>query len=78
MNDLISVVGLEDMRDSAGVRWRDSNFEVVYEEVSLQPSMKVITTGIEENVHAFFSGLELPDTPTVHDYLVLSLRKKCD
>jgi len=34
------------MRDSAGVRRRDSNFEVVYEEVSLQPSMKAITTGI--------------------------------
>lgn len=31
---------------------------------------------MEKRVHNYFSSLELPDNPTIYDYLVLSLRRK--
>ncbi len=76
MNDLIETLGLSDDLDLAGITWRCRNFEDVYSSICSVPQHANLTQKIESEVSAYFGSLDLPDTPTVYDYLVLSLRDK--
>lgn len=76
MNNLVSVVGLTQLLGEAGVGDLDRNFEVIYSELSSDPSLKYVTLKVERKVREYFSKLSLPDKPNLYDYLVLSLRKK--
>lgn len=76
MDDLVSVVGLQKIFDNASIEWREKNFEVLYSNLCKSSEYKKIREQIEYEVYEYFDALELPDTPTIYDYLVLSLRKK--
>jgi len=68
--DLGSILG-EDSKASA-----NKNFEDVFSELYENNPDSPLINKIENKIYEYFSGLELPDTPTIYDYLIMSLRSK--
>ena len=77
MNDIVNLLGLEDLLISAGVD-PTRNFEELYSELSesTDRTQRDVLSSINARVDEYFSSLQLPDEPTIYDALVLSLRKK--
>jgi hypothetical protein len=76
MNNLVETVGLANELDSAGIAWRGQNFEDIFEEICTTHKHTQVVGTVESRIRDYFGSLELPDAPTVYDYLVLSLREK--
>ncbi|MDZ4810870.1 MAG: hypothetical protein SGI96_21755 [Bacteroidota bacterium] len=53
-----------------------NNFENLYSAIAKDPTETEVKAIIENKVYQYFYELELPDTPTLYDYLILSLREK--
>lgn len=76
MDNLVKVLGLESLLSKYGIEYASENFEDLYSSLYSDARQSSLITEIESRVHSYFSSLELPDTPTVYDHLLLSLRKK--
>ena len=75
MTDLIDCLGLnEDIRAAGFVDVTD--FEAIYDELATTKRNPSLRGEIESRVRDYFEQLELPDVPTLYDYLLLSLREK--
>ncbi len=75
MNDLVRVVGLEGLLERAGFP-TDGNFEDTYSRIKEHPGLAVLAAELEQAVRDYFTGMALPDEPTLYDHLILSLRPK--
>ncbi|MBA3647279.1 MAG: hypothetical protein H0W62_01820 [Chitinophagales bacterium] len=53
-----------------------NDFEELYNGISINPSLSRIKTDIDDILYQYFYNLRIPDTPTLYDYLILSLREK--
>jgi|SRR5690554_943813 len=76
MLNLINVVGLGDIVHDIPRELRDDNFETLFNNLYKKDPNSEHIKEIERRVFDYFSSLELPDNPTIYDYLVLSLRDK--
>lgn len=76
MVDFAEIVPVAPVLQESGVDWRGKNFEEVYSLISENPEHGLLQTKIEKVVFDYFSKLRLPDTPTLYDTLILSLRQK--
>ena len=76
MDNFIDVVGLREILDSAGSDCHIGNFEEIYSCLYTKDPKSRTIQAIEQKVFHYFSGLRLPDTPTIYDYLLLALRPK--
>ncbi|MEO7932963.1 MAG: hypothetical protein ABIT76_07385 [Chthoniobacterales bacterium] len=76
MKDFVDVLGLRGELLKAGVSEDFDNFELLFTKVALDPSLSELMVYVETTISNYFSSLELPDTPTIYDHLVLSLRPK--
>jgi hypothetical protein len=72
MKDFLDVVDLGDLPDLGS---RD-DFEVVYSKLVSDPAHATRCKVIEQTIYDYFATMRLPPTPTIYDYLVLSLRPK--
>lgn len=73
MADFSSKLGLEDLLNSWGID-PNQNFEDIFSKLYNQQEFGK-TKELEGIIRSYFNSLELPDTPTIYDHLVLSLRK---
>jgi hypothetical protein len=71
MDDFIEVVGLKDVLGSA-----TGNFEAIYSHLYDEDPESAKVKEVESRVWDYFADLRLPVTPTIYDYLILSLRSK--
>lgn len=76
MPNLVSTLHLEEEFAKAGYDPAKSDFESVYDELATSKKHQSLRGIIENRVYEYFSALSLPDSPTIYDYLVLSLREK--
>ena len=76
MNDLVGVIGIDDLLEQAGLEWEGKNFEDIYDQMYTTNKTGPIISQLEERLTAFFSGLMLPQIANAYDYLILSLREK--
>jgi len=76
MADLVWTIGLADLLSKAGVPFEGRNFEDIYSSICAIPACRELTITIDNRVADYFRQLELPDSPTIYDYLVLCLRDK--
>lgn len=76
MNNFIEVLNLQDVVDKIPENLRATNFETLYSNLYEDNPQSDTIKEIEERVLEYFSSLELPDEPTIYDYLILSLRSK--
>lgn len=76
MSGLIKKLHLEDLLKDVKLNTKSDNLEDIYSELYLRPECKEVLQELEKRLYDYFASLELPDTPTVYDFLVLSLTEK--
>lgn len=74
MADLIECLELNSLMEAAGFK-NVSDFEAIYDEISTSGQHPSLKAEIESRVKTYFEALEMPDTPTLYDFLILSLRE---
>src|SRR5438445_2070018 len=76
MVDFAEIVPVGPILQKSGLDWKGKNFEEIYSLISEKSEHRHLQTEIEKAVSAYFSELRLPETPTLYDILLLSLRQK--
>jgi hypothetical protein len=76
MNGLIEKLHLENILHGIILNTKSSNLEDIYSELCSRPECEEALNQMERTLYNYFSRLELPDSPTIYDYLVLSLTDK--
>lgn len=76
MDNFIEVVGLTDLVEKIPKILKAKNFETLYSNIHNENPNSELLREIEKRTRAYFVDMQLPDEPTIYDYLVLSLRPK--
>jgi len=76
MNNLVETLGIEKLIKKAGLKTTSTNFEDIYSEIHENPNLSSLRKELEKEVYSYFQSMALPDTPTIYDHLLLSLRGK--
>lgn len=76
MNGMLQKLDLDDLLIDVKLETTSDNLEDIYSELYLKPEYRSIVVELEERLYSYFESLELPDEPTIYDYLVLSLTGK--
>lgn len=76
MNDLIDIVPVRQLLDSARIDLRSRNFEAIYSRVAEDHSHQDLREGLDREIRNYFSKLQLPAVVSLYDHLILSLRPK--
>lgn len=80
MWNIVDIVGLNDVVDALPEEYKKlrNNFEKLYSNLYNDKRFVEERGFIERGIYDYFNQLELPDEPTIYDYLVLSLRNNKD
>lgn len=80
MNNLVDVVGLTDIVEElpAHIRALRNKFEQLFSILYESKEYENTCREIEVRIYNYFNTLELPNEPTLYDYLMLSLRHEKD
>ena len=76
MDNFVEVLGLEHIVEKIPENLKADNFEKLYGNLHCNNPTNEILLEIEEKIKEYFGGMQLPDEPTIYDYLILSLRGK--
>lgn len=76
MDNFSDVVGLKDIIRDIPAKLTANNFEQLYGNLHQDNPDSEILREIERRIKGYFGDMELPDEPTIYDYLILSLRPK--
>lgn len=75
MNELIKVTKINEVLKNNDINIKTKNIEEFYSE-HLKTIPKSLISKIERVIWDYFFDMIIPDSPTIYDYLILSLRKK--
>ena len=76
MRNLVDVVGLRGLLAANGVRNGYEDFEALYDGLVTDQSKPELLRSLEQELHAYFAGMRIPEETTLYDLLLLSLREK--
>lgn len=76
MDNFIDLVGLTSIVDKLPRKLQAKNFEKLYTNLYNDNPHSNEIRQIEKVVYDYFNDMELPEEPTIYDYLLLSLRPK--
>ncbi len=76
MNNFVETLGLQDLLTRANIPRDLVNFEEIYNHLYREESQWELREELEQYVYRYFSSLEIPETPTIYDHLLLGLRSK--
>ena len=77
LSNIHKVLGLTDMLNGYGFSAEElENFELLFSNINGKDEWAELQNNLESAVRNYFKGLELPDKPTIYDYLILSLTEK--
>jgi hypothetical protein len=76
MDNFVEIVGLTDLIELVPEELKATNFETLYTNLHNQNPNSELIQEIERRIKVYFGDMELPNEPTIYDYLVLSLRGK--
>jgi hypothetical protein len=76
MNNLIEVLNLRETLTLYGVETVNNNFETIYSDLVDKDRTSPLIKIIEERTREYFSSLVLPESVTLYDKIICSLRKK--
>ena len=76
MNGLIKKLALQDILAGVNLSTKSDNLEDIYSELNSRKDCEDVKEQLEKRLYDYFSLLELPDEPTIYDYLILSLTDK--
>lgn len=75
MDGLIDKLQLSDVLEETRLKTKSNNLEDIYSELYTRPECKDVCRELEKRIYDYFASLEIPDNPTVYDFLVLSLTR---
>lgn len=70
MNNLVDVVELQEDLEKFSIEYKDRNFEELYAEIDEREELIELKKIVEVKIYDYFKEMELPDEPTIYDYLV--------
>lgn len=73
MADLVDCLALRPLIEAAGLS-AQTDFETLYDQIATDKQYEALKQEIESRVRSYFEAMALPETPTIYDYLLLSLR----
>ena len=76
MKGLIDKLNMSDVLGDITLQTKSDNLEDIYSELYSRSDCENIVHELENRIYRYFASLELPDTPTIYDFLVLSLTEK--
>lgn len=76
MDGFLKKTGLEGLLLNTPFQNLTDNLEIIYSAIHESGEYPEKLSALEKGVQEYFNKLTLPDTPTVYDYLLLSLRSK--
>ena len=77
MKNLVEVIDLEPLIEQTGKKInQENNFEAIYSRIASNPNHFGIKEKIEAKVREYFTSLEITNSTTLYDRLLLSLRRK--
>lgn len=76
MSGLIEKLHLEDVLSGIDLKTKSDNLEDIYSELHTRPECHEALVELEKRLYDYFASLELPESPTVYDFLILSLTSK--
>lgn len=76
MDNFMQEIGIDSLLDGVKLNTESYNIEDIYSELATKPEYADVVKKIEEGIVAHYSQMQIPDTPTLYDYLILSLRGK--
>lgn len=76
MSGMIQNLGLEELLQDVELQTISNNIEDIYSELCLKPEYREVVLELEKRLYDYFDSLELPEEPTVYDFLLLSLTDK--
>jgi hypothetical protein len=76
MCNLIELLDLGEILAKAQIEYVGKNFEDVYAALYDNEAYQGIRADLERHIYGYFASLELPDSPTIYDHMVLALRDK--
>ena len=75
MNELIPLLGLDKILKKYDIEFENRNIEDIYSDLSLGDYTDLVEH-LDRVIYEYFEDMILPNTPTLYDYLLLSLRSK--
>ena len=76
MNNLVEILGLKSLLARTKITFETDNFEDIYDKIHKSSELSQIRGELEKVIYTYFNEMELPETPTIYDHLLLSLRDK--
>lgn len=76
MDNFLEELQLTDVLTDVKLETRSRNIEDIYSELYERKDCNDVRSILEKKIRNYFEVLQLPDEPTIYDYLILSLRSK--
>lgn len=76
MDGLIDKLDLKEVLKDVELKTKSDNLEDIYYELYSRPECKKKVEELEKRIYDYFSILEIPEHPTIYDFLILSLTEK--
>ncbi len=74
MANLVDTIALRELLERNGIEI-ETNFETIYSKIHSSGNQNLLDE-LDTKIREYFGKLRLPETPTLYDYLILSLRPK--
>jgi len=76
MDGFLEKLGMESIISGLNLTTKSKNLEDIYSEIAEKPQYTEVRELLDTKIREYFSSFEIPDSPTIYDFLLLSLRKK--
>lgn len=76
MENFMQEIGINGLLSGVKLKTKSNNIETIYSELASKPEYANVVKQIEDGIVDHYRQMRIPDTPTLYDYLILSLRGK--
>lgn len=76
MDGFLEKLGMSEVIADLNLVTKSANLEDIYSEIAERDEYADVRDELDIRIRNYFSEFEIPDEPTVYDFLLLSLRKK--
>ena len=76
MENFVEVLGMKNLLEKNKIDYQGKNFEDIFSNLDSQNADPNLKKEIENKIRCYFTSLEIPETPTIYDHLIVSLREK--
>lgn len=76
MENFMHEIGIDGLLDGVKLETKSNNIEAIYSELASKSEYADVVRQIEDGIVDHYRQMQIPEAPTLYDYLILSLRSK--